>query len=121
MGAGSHSWFAPRISGTIRGPALWWCRTRRQKDLGTGLLAAIRKQAGLQELVMRYPIAIEIGTDTGCPNDRLFGDAPSSCRRRPVSTTSVCRSKESRGYPAFAGMTTCAAPVGQSFGYPVLY
>jgi len=22
--------------------------------------------------------------------------------------------------PAFAGMTTCAAPVGQSFGYPVL-
>jgi hypothetical protein len=21
--------------------------------------------------------------------------------------------------PAFAGMTTCAAPVGQSFGYPV--
>jgi hypothetical protein len=22
--------------------------------------------------------------------------------------------------PAFAGMTRCAAPVGQSFGYPVL-
>jgi predicted RNase H-like HicB family nuclease len=35
-----------------------------KKDLGKGLVAAIRKHAGLQELDMRYPIAIEPGTGT---------------------------------------------------------
>jgi hypothetical protein len=31
-----------------------------------------------------------------------------------------CLSQQRKPWiPAFAGMTTCAAPVGQSFGYPV--
>jgi hypothetical protein len=31
-----------------------------------------------------------------------------------------CLSQQGKPWiPAFAGMTTCAAPVGQSFGYPV--
>ena len=35
--------------------------THPKKDLGGGLVAAIRKQTGLQEMTMRYPVAIEPG------------------------------------------------------------